>query len=283
MIGLAASDNVPGAAPRATSEIRPLSLSSDSAQSAAKLMVPPTISVQPEAVQQGFDYVFPQLILGGEWTSTIRLVNRSTKQIPFTNVYFVDNQGNPMTATFQTSLGIIMTDTAFSFALPPGGMIEGTFVGGSSTQFGHAFVALCSPGGSCIEGVYGEVTLRNRNSTRPDFEAIFPLEQPAPLQYMVWDHRGGVSTVLYLVNNKPTASSGTLTFTDTANNLIRTVNFTLPILGSQIIDLQSLVPETMGKMGTLAISGPGTATTVTALRINPSNSFTPIRTFVPKL
>jgi hypothetical protein len=190
-----------------------------------------------------------------------------------------------MIATFQTSAGDIATDAGFVFMLAPGGMIEGTFFGSSTTQFGHAFVALCSSANSCVSGVYGEVTLRNRNPTRPDFESIFPLEQPASLQYMVWDHRNGVSTVLYVVNNSTTPASGTLTFTDMANNVIRTVNFTSPAMGCEMMILNSVAPETNGRMGTLAISAQNSSSfiTATALRINPSNSFTPIRTFVPKL
>jgi hypothetical protein len=56
----------------------------------------------------------------------------------------------------------------------------------------------------------------------------------------------------------------------------------VPALGCEIVILNSLAPETNGKMGTLAISGPGAFITATALRMNPSNSFTPIRTFVPR-
>jgi hypothetical protein len=283
LVGFAASENANTAdyGRDAISNLQPLSLSSGVAVLAAN-------QAQPQAVfQQGFDYVFPELILGGEWSSTIKLTNRSAISIPSTNVYFIDDLGNPMTTTFQNSAGNMRTDVGFSFSLAPGGMIEGTFFGGTSTQFGHAFVALCPSSGACLSGVYGEVTLRNRNATRPDFEAVFPLEQPTSLQYMLWDHRNGLTTVLYLVNENSTKTSISLTFTDTSNRLIRTVNVTLPALGCDIETLNSLVPETSGKQGTLAISGQnssGTAfVTATALRINPSNSFTPMRAFVPKL
>lgn len=239
--------------------------------------------IQPRAVyQQGVEAIIPELILGGEWTSIIKLTNRSDKPIPTTNVYFIDNAGNPMKTAFQTSAGNPITDVGFSFSLVPGGMIEVTFFGGSDTNFGHGLIDLCHSG-PCIPGLYGEVTLRNRNSTRPDFESVFPLEQPTALQYMLWDHRNGVSTVLYLVNESTTASSVTLDFTNTANQLVRSVGVTLPALGSQILTLNALAPETIGIQGTLAIRGGAAFITATALRINPSNSFTPMRAFVPKL
>lgn len=147
-------------------------------------------------------------------------------------------------------------------------------------------VAICSSTGACIAGLYAEVTLRNRNSTRPDFEAVFPLEQPTALQYMLWDHRNGLTTVLYLVNENTATTTVSLDFVSTANVLIRTVTLTLPSLGSQIVTLHVLAPETIGIQGTLVIRGQNSAgalITATALRINPTNSFTPMRAFVPKL
>lgn len=84
--------------------------------------------MKPEAIQlTGFEWVVPELILGGEWTSIIKLTNRGTAPIPPTNVNFFDNNGNPMTTTFQTTAGSIVTGTGFSFTLPVGGVVEGTF------------------------------------------------------------------------------------------------------------------------------------------------------------
>jgi hypothetical protein len=262
-------------------QIRGLSLESASAKSAVE-------HIRPQAAfQQSLEYVFPELILGGEWTSVIKLTNRSNTAIPPTDVYFLDNLGNPMTTTFQTSAGNSITDVGFSFSLAPGGIIEGTFLGGTNTLFGHAFVASCSASGVCLSGLYAEVTLRNRNSTRPDFESVFPIEQPTALQYMLWDHRNGVTTVLYLVNENTSTTTVSLDFTNTSNQEIRTATVTLTSLSSQLLTLNTLVPETNGIQGTLAIRGQNNSSvaliTATALRINPSNSFTPMRAFVPKL
>ena len=217
--------------------------------------------------------------------ASLKLTNRSNASIAATNVYFLDNLGNPMKATFQATGGGILTDVGFSFSLPPGAIIEGVFFGGANTQFGQAFVATCSSAGVCISGLYGEVTLTNTNSTRPDFQSIFPLEQPTALQYMLWDHRNGLSTVLYLVSENTTTTTVSLEFLNTSNQIISTVNVTLPSLSSQIITLNTLVPATNGIQGTLIINrqnNAGALVTATALRINPSNSFTPMRAFVPK-
>ena len=148
-------------------EIRPLS--------------PEQERMKPEAIQlTGLEWVVPQLILGGEWTSSIKLTNRGTAPIPTTNVFFVDNNGNPMTTTFQATNGSVVTGPGFSFSLAVGGVLQGTFLGGSNTQFGQAFVG-CSANGCGTPGLYGEVALRNSNPARPDFESVFPFEKLPPL------------------------------------------------------------------------------------------------------
>jgi hypothetical protein len=157
--------------------------------------------IQRDAVQlQNQEYVFPQFVIGGEWASTIKLTNRGTR--PFTNipVFLFDNAGNLMRATFQLSDGRTITDNNFTVTLQVGGIVEATFLGGRDTQFGHALIG-CPTTGACeTPGLYGEVGLRNRNSTRPDFESIFPIEQPEATQYLLFDGRIGFTTLLYLVN-----------------------------------------------------------------------------------
>jgi hypothetical protein len=234
--------------------------------------------------QQNGELVIPQLIIGGEWTSTIKLTNRGATSIPRTNVYFFDNTGNRMTATFRASTGDVISDTGFSFELPAGTVLEATFIGDATVRFGHGLIdpAACPAGGPCT--LYGEVALRNTNPTRPDFEAIFPLERPVDVQYLLFDHRAGWSTTLYIVNNSP-ASTVFLEFRNSFNQVIRTISLPFRAGEAQILVPHALAPETIGLHGTLIINGTNPSTTAfitaTALRINPSNSFTPMRTFVP--
>jgi hypothetical protein len=256
-------------------------------------------SVTPRAVQQQkLEYVVPELIVGGEWTSVIRLTNRSSKAVPTSNVYFLDNAGRPMAVTFQAQTcgvtcvpGKTILDTGFSFSLGQGGIVEITFSGGTDTRFGHGVIDICGgvqgTGSTCSSaGLYVEVLLRNRTAGRPDFESVFPIEQPASLQYMLWDHRNFASTVLYLVNDNSTATTVTLNFLNGINQVIATQTVTLNTLESQILTLPSIAPATVGLQGVLEIRGQNSTgqvalITATALRINASNSFTPIRAFVP--
>jgi hypothetical protein len=239
--------------------------------------------MKPEAVQlTGFEWVVPELILGGEWTSSIKLTNRGTAPIPTTNVSFVDNNGNPMTATFQATNGSVVTGTGFSFTLGVGAVVQGTFLGGSKTQFGQAFVG-CSANGCGTPGLYGEVVLRNHNSTRPDFESVFPFETPASVQYMLFDGANGYTTTMYLTNASIIPTTVAMDVMSTNNNLITTVNIPLSASGSTIFTLHAVAPQTIGILGTLVIRSPSSSVllTATGLRVNPTNSFTPLRAFVP--
>ena len=156
--------------------------------------------------QHGLELIVPELIIGGEWTSTIKLINKGTTTIPWSNVHFMDDSGNPMKATYQTTGGSITTDYGFSFKLgPASGILEVTFYGGKDTNFGNALIDPdACPSSGCQ--FYGEVTLRNRSAGRPDFESVFPLEEPSDVQHLLWDNRSGYSTVLYLVSDSSTAN-----------------------------------------------------------------------------
>ena len=175
-----------------------------------------------------------------------------------------------------------LTNTGFSFSLGVGGIVEGTFIGTSTVKFGFASIG-CNANGCGTPGLYGEATLRNRNATRPDFESVFPLEYPASVQYMLFDGRAGVTTVLYLVNSTTTAQTVNIDIYDVNNRLLRTVPIPMQNSASLILSLHGdLAPETVGIQGTLLIrSGSTLPVTITGLRINPSNSFSSMRAFIP--
>jgi hypothetical protein len=63
--------------------------------------------------------------------------------------------------------------------MPVGTMVEATFLGSNSAQFGHAILDCPAPGCSS-PGIYREVTLRNRNPIHPDLRQFFHLKVPLP-------------------------------------------------------------------------------------------------------
>jgi hypothetical protein len=244
-------------------------------------------AVERQAVYQtGAEYVIPQLIVGGEWSTSIRLTNRGALPITAGRAAFVDNTGKSMSLTVQSPSGTPQTVAGFAFTLQPGGIVEVNLPSDTGNAFGYVLIdpASCPPTAAC--SLYGEVVLRNRNSTRPDFESLFPSELPTDLQYMLFDHRNGFSTVLYLINSNSTPTTVELEFRGTGNQLIQSASVSLQSGEAQIVSPHALAPDTIGQLGTMVIRGTNAATralvVVTGLRINPSNSFTPLRAFVPK-
>jgi hypothetical protein len=100
---------------------------------------------------------------------------------------------------------------------------------------------------------------------------------------MLFDGRAGVTTVLYLVNSTTTAQTVAIDVVDVNNKLLRTVPIPMKSSASLILSLHGdLAPETVGIQGTLVIrSASNLPVTVTGLRINPSNSFSSMRAFIP--
>lgn len=246
-----------------------------------------SLDLRSAAYLTGAEYVVPQLIVGGEWTSTLRLVNNGSAQITPHNAYFLDSEGRPMFVTYGTSNQGFVTQTSFRFFIAPGQMVEVPFYGGRDTQFGQIVLdpTSCPLQSGC--SLYGEVVLRNRNITRPDFESVFALEAPARDQFLLWDHRDGFGTTLYLANANNSPTTVTLDFRDPSNGQILSDFIVLPAAGTRILYLDVWAPETLGYNGTLLVHatnafGEVPLVTATALRINPSNSFTPLKTYVTK-
>ncbi len=101
---------------------------------------------------------------------------------------------------------------------------------------------------------------------------------------MFFDGRNGLTTLLYLINNNVTSSTVAIDIRNYDDQLVSTVNLTFRPLESQLLTLHVLASKTIGIQGTLVIRGQnssGAAITATGLRINPTNSFTPLRAFVP--
>ena len=100
---------------------------------------------------------------------------------------------------------------------------------------------------------------------------------------MLFDGRKGSTTTLYLVNESSSSTTISIDVVDSNNTLLRTVAIPFYGLQSQIITLHSIAPESIGVLGSLTIRTPSSKilATATGLRLTPSNSFTPLRAFVP--
>jgi hypothetical protein len=192
-----------------------------------------------------------------------------------------------MFITYGTSNQGLTTESSFRFFIAPGQMVEIPFYGRDDTQFGQILIdpRACPLASGC--SLYGEIVLTNSNPTRPDFESVFALEAPARDQFMLFDHRDWFSTVLYLTNTNNSPTTVSLDFRDPTNDQLDFGAITLPALGTRIVYLDDFAPDTIGYHGTMLIRasnafGEVPLVVATGLRINPSNSFTPLKAYVTK-
>ena len=232
-----------------------------------------------EVLASGEAYL-PEFIIGGEWTTTLTITNLGTETAQNLTGYLVDNNGFPLTATINGE-GSVVIDDAFILNVDPGVVFEIQFSLGDGQGYGHIYLppVMC---GSADCAIQAQVALKNSNPTRPDFESVFYLSAPETDQAMLYDHRGGFSTTLYLVNAKQNATTVRLTMQDDLGNVIGTQDIDMAAEATQLITLHAMFPDSIGHYGLLIVKDMGNPENLggiltTAVRINPTNSFTPLQ------
>lgn len=220
-----------------------------------------------------------QLIVGGEWSATLTIVNLGTANTPVIPVFFLDNKGAAFPVRISGDLAEPTTAPSLMYTLIPGATLQFNLESpDAETHFGHVFLPTFNCDNlDCI--IYGEIVLKNSNESRPDFESVFSLEDGAASQSMLWDHRGGFYTVLYIVNAGIFDTTAQLQVFDEFGDLITGVDdLSLAVGAAAIVQLHAERPETLNHYGHLRIdaAAPNHELLVTSLRVNPSNSFTPV-------
>ncbi len=221
----------------------------------------------------------PELIIGGEWTTTLTITNLGTETAQNLSGYLIDNNGFPLTATIRGE-GNVVIDDAFILSVAPGVVFEIQFSLEGGPGFGHIYLPPVSCGSANCT-IQAQAALKNTNPTRPDFESVFTLSAPESNQALLYDHRGGFSTTLYLVNAKQNATTVRLTMQDDFGHVIGAQDIDMTAESTQLITLHAMFPGSIGHYGLLLMTDTGNPENLggilaTALRINPTNSFTPL-------
>ena len=222
----------------------------------------------------------PQVISGGEWTTTISLNNRNDVPVVI-KISFYDAAGKAWAAPVEGK-GKVST-------------VSVTVVGNGSAQLrisevtntttaGWAYVDIpCSTGATC-GNVAASVALRNRNALRAqDFELSYPALAPDTEWILPFDqsaYQQMVVTVTHASTYETTKGSVTLSLRDESGNRVWSKVLDFPAKGSVIYNVAQDAKETWLKTGTLEISSTRYMV-VSALRINETGSFTPIQAVAP--
>lgn len=225
------------------------------------------------------DETIPQIIFGGEWSTKLTFTNlrSTTVDVP---VAFYGADGRALAVPF---IGR-PTGTSQRVTIPAGGQVTletQSTSNSSTTGWGEADIPCTGSSDSC-----GQVaimsTLRNRNSTRPDFEAVFHARSSGDKAILPIDNSAGHSTVLMIVNDSSFRTETiTVAFRDQSGARVHLDQFTLPIRGTILVNVAEKWPVAASLIGTADFTAQNSSMVLTALRINPTNSFTPIEAFEP--
>ena len=221
----------------------------------------------------------PQVIFGGEWTTRLTFVNTRASAVKFP-VQFFGADGRPL----MVPAAGIGTFSAFDITIPAGGQvsIETAYAPETATKTGTAYAdipCVVEPDDACGR-VAGIVMLRNRNSTRPDFEAVFSLRTGAKRGLVAFDHVAGGGTVLMVASDSRFRTLEITAAIRVANGArVALDQFTLPPRGTTLINVAERWPQSAGIRGTVELTSVDYGLIVTGLRLNSSNSFAPLDSF----
>lgn len=223
----------------------------------------------------------PQVIVGGEWTTRITFLNTRSSTVEFPLNFF----GADGRAMIVPLIGVDGEPAArYRLTVPAGGQlsVETAYDPNTPTRTGTAFAEFpCAvqPDDACGR-VAGLVMLRNRNSTRPDFEAVFSLKSGTRRGLIAFDHAGGGGTVLMIASdNSFSTMQVTAAIRDANGARVALDQFNVAPRATMLINIAERWPAAAGIRGSIELTSDAFSLIVTGLRLNASNSFAPLDAF----
>lgn len=251
------------------------------------LAVASAVSVYAETPSKNTSYLSaldesaPQVIFGGEWTTKITLTNLRASAVEFPIAFYgpdgraqqVPILGRTTASSYRVSIparGQVTLETPYDTSAP------------GRTGWAQVDVPCTTSGPDTCGRVAGTVTLRNRNATRPDFEAVFQFRHFSDQIILPIDNTAGHSTVLMIVNESSFREDTiTVSFRDQNGSRVHLDQFTLGPRATLLVNVAEKWPQTANFKGVADFTSGETSMILTGLRINPTNSFTPIEGFEP--
>ncbi len=232
------------------------------------------------------DRYVPELIFGGEWTTTLMFgnLNDLPVQVPLT---FYNGAGGAVIAAPIVGVGLrddyVVTVPAHGFA-----RVEIADPDATSATLGWAYADIpCNSASATCGDVFGQVVLRNRNPTRPDFESTYRFNETDRRRVMFLDQRDFFQTVGVIILPKrfPTETAPQtihMRIYDEQGTPILTEDMQMGPGTSRLINFATDYPQTIGVRGYIEVEGELINILFTGIRINPSNAFTPMQSYAPQ-
>lgn len=215
----------------------------------------------------------PQIVSGGNWKTTITLLNTGSARSPLQlNFWGDDGSARILPFTFPQVAGPDPT-SAFSlgWTLNPGQL----FV--LETEAPVPLVAWAEL--AAASDIAGFAVLRQRGPDGRDSEVAVPLDSSGRPDYLVpYDNTAGFVTGVAITNLSAESSVNIMAIlTDDAGNAISVESIPLPARGHLSFRLIDRYPKLNGLRGVVEFQNPtGSPIAVLGLRFNPLGSFTSI-------
>lgn len=216
----------------------------------------------------GQSLTIPHVVDGGGWQSTIVLTNMSANSASATLVFHKEIPNTKGTTQPWTPI--------FVEGISPSGIT----LAGSSTLFLHttATDSATSEGWAELNadaGVTGYVVFRLRASGRPDQEGTVPAATPSSRVLVPYDDANGFVSGIAVANPTGTAQTLSVGFR-TTDGLVKVTPFPDPIPpgGHRSFGLSAIFSFIKGHAGLAEFSTSTGNISMTALRFNPTSSFT---------
>ena len=201
------------------------------------------------------DVIFPHIATGGGWETVMVLVNLSLATADV-NLYFNDDNGDPMDVTFRTYPEMeLITTSAAHIVMPPGcGFNYSLFDTGGATKTG--WIAMEYNSSTITTRVGGYAAFRYKNGSYIN-EGLVPISSiEDETFFMPFDNYEGFATGVALVNpGMNMTSSVSIGALGTDGSLIAETTIQLAPGQHKSFVLSDLMPETAERVGTLLIEG----------------------------
>lgn len=208
-----------------------------------------------------------QIADGGDWETTMILVNTGSAAAPF-SLRFTQPFGIPWALQVAGTTGI----SEYSDVIPAGGsrIID---TAGASPTLAQGWGQVITPG-----SVAGTAIFRQRLSTVRDAEGAVPLSLSGMRQFVVpFDNTHGFVTAIALANEDPSQSTAvSVTLRDLNGVFLGNGIINLMPSGRSAFVLPLQFPQTANVQGVAEFSSPNVVLSALGLRYNPIGSFTSI-------
>lgn len=213
------------------------------------------------------DNVIAHVADGGTWSTSVTLTNLESRTVR-ANVLFFRDDGSDL------PLPVVGQGTVRGLRITLGPAASLTFnTAGVAGAVSSGWMYILKE--RVDDGIGGFCVLRQRSSSRGDFETMFPLVSQFDTRgVLLYDNTSGLSTAAAFVNPSEFEAVVTFTVRSDDGSVLERKTFALGAYAHAFRTLSSMFPTMSGRSGSIEFAvNSGDGVGVIGLRFNPSGAF----------